>query len=62
MQCRDTAAAVGLLDRGTLEPGQRADLNIIDHQALKINRPYYVHDLPAGAPRWMQTVKHNLPT
>jgi hypothetical protein len=34
----------------------RADLNIIDHDRLKINLPFYTRDLPAGAPRWMQTV------
>ena len=34
----------------------KADVNLIDHQALKINTPYYANDLPANAPRWMQTV------
>ena len=56
MQCRDTAHAIGLLDRGTLDVGMKADLNIIDWEQLKINMPYYTNDLPAGAPRWMQTV------
>ena len=56
MQCRDTAHAIGLLDRGTLEVGMKADINIIDWDAVKINMPYYTYDLPAGAPRWMQTV------
>ena len=54
MQCRDTAHAIGLLDRGTLEVGMKADLNVIDWESLKINMPYYTDDLPAGAPRWMQ--------
>lgn len=56
LQCRDTAHAIGLFDRGTLEVGMRADLNIFDHDSMKINAPYYVNDLPAKAPRWMQTV------
>ena len=56
MQCRDTAHAIGLFDRGTLDVGMKADLNIIDWEKLKINMPYYTDDLPAGAPRWMQTV------
>ena len=35
-QCRSTAEAVGLLDRGLLAPGHRGDLNVIDFDNLQI--------------------------
>ena len=57
MQCRDTARTAGLLDRGALLPGLKADVNVIDREQLRINLPYYTNDLPAQAPRWMQTVR-----
>ena len=38
MQTRDTAEAVGLLDRGLLTPGYRADLNVIDYDAARAAR------------------------
>jgi N-acyl-D-aspartate/D-glutamate deacylase len=53
-QTRDTAAAVGLHDRGVLAPGYRADVNLIDHGALRLHRPEVVHDLPAGGRRLVQ--------
>ncbi|MEQ8990880.1 MAG: amidohydrolase family protein [Pseudomonadales bacterium] len=53
-QSRDTAAAVGLDDRGELVPGKRADLNLIDFDALRVRAPHIVHDLPAGGPRLQQ--------
>lgn len=53
-QCRDTAAWVGLKDRGVLQRGYRADLNIIDYDRLKLHTPHIVHDLPAGGRRLMQ--------
>ena len=52
--CRDTARSVGLDDRGTLEPGARADINVIDFDALEVHRPEVVHDLPAGGRRLLQ--------
>jgi N-acyl-D-aspartate/D-glutamate deacylase len=51
---RDTAAAVGLLDRGLVAPGYKADLNVIDHANLRLRAPRMVHDLPAGGRRLMQ--------
>lgn len=51
---RDTAAAVGLLDRGVLAPGYKADLNVIDYDALRLKAPRMIHDLPAGGRRLMQ--------
>nr|WP_070960953.1 amidohydrolase family protein [Hyphomonas sp. Mor2] len=53
-QCHDTAAWVGLKDRGLLKPGYRADLNVIDHDGLRLHTPHIVHDLPAGGRRLMQ--------
>jgi N-acyl-D-aspartate/D-glutamate deacylase len=53
-QTRDTAAAVGLLDRGLVQPGMKADLNVIDFARLQLRRPYIVHDLPARGRRLMQ--------
>lgn len=53
-QCRDTAEAVGLLDRGLLRPGYRADVNVIDHARLTLHRPEVLYDLPAGGRRLMQ--------
>jgi N-acyl-D-aspartate/D-glutamate deacylase len=53
-QCRATAETVGLLDRGVLAPGMRADLNVIDHDAVRARRPYLAFDLPAGGRRLLQ--------
>ncbi|HSG88717.1 MAG TPA: amidohydrolase family protein [Pseudomonadales bacterium] len=51
---QDTARAVGLLDRGLLVPGYRADVNVIDYDHLTLRAPRMVHDLPAGGRRLMQ--------
>jgi N-acyl-D-aspartate/D-glutamate deacylase len=56
-QTRETAAAVGLLDRGLVRPGMKADLNVIDFARLRLERPYIVHDLPARGRRLMQTAQ-----
>ena len=53
-QCRATAEAVGLLDRGVLAPGHKADVNVIDFDHLGVERPRVVHDLPAGGRRLLQ--------
>ena len=53
-QCRATAEAVGLLDRGMLAPGYKADLNVIDFDNLGMRRPRLVFDLPAGGKRLLQ--------
>lgn len=50
-----TARHVGLLDRGVIAPGYRADLNVIDLDTLGTPPPRIVHDLPAGGRRLMQT-------
>jgi N-acyl-D-aspartate/D-glutamate deacylase len=53
-QTHDTAAAVGLCDRGLVQPGMKADLNVIDFARLQLRRPHIVHDLPAHGRRLMQ--------
>ena len=55
LMTHDTAEIYGLLgDRGTLEIGKRADLNVLDYDALGISALEMVYDLPTGAPRLMQ--------
>ena len=53
-QTADTADLVGLHDRGRLVVGARADVNVIDHDALGVGTPEMVHDLPAGGTRLVQ--------
>jgi N-acyl-D-amino-acid deacylase len=53
----DTAQLYGLADRGVLAPGKKADLNIIDFDALDLLLPELVHDLPAGAKRLIQKAR-----
>jgi N-acyl-D-aspartate/D-glutamate deacylase len=53
-QCAATAKAVGLDDRGTLEVGKKADLNVIDFEKLTLHAPRSVDDLPAGGRRVLQ--------
>ncbi len=52
----DTAQAAGLLDRGVLAAGLKADVNVIDWDRLGCDKPYVVNDLPAGGKRLMQKV------
>ncbi|HKY67121.1 MAG TPA: amidohydrolase family protein [Acidimicrobiales bacterium] len=53
-QTQATARAVGLDDRGVLAPGMRADVNVIDAEALQARRPVMQRDLPAGGKRLVQ--------
>jgi len=53
-QTSDTARLYGLGDRGTLEPGMVADVNVIDYQRLQLGTPKVVADLPAGGRRLVQ--------
>ena len=50
----DTAELYGLGDRGTLEVGKKGDVNIIDYEALQLEPPQAVHDLPTDAMRLIQ--------
>jgi len=53
-QTLDTARAVGLNDRGLIAPGMKADLNVIDMDALAVKAPGMAYDLPAGGKRLLQ--------
>lgn len=53
-QTLDTARLYGLGDRGTIEAGMLADLNIIDYKNLQLGNPIVVADLPAGGSRLLQ--------
>jgi N-acyl-D-amino-acid deacylase len=53
-QSHDTAELFGLGDRGTIEVGKKADINIIDVDALTLQAPQMVYDLPAGGRRLVQ--------
>jgi N-acyl-D-aspartate/D-glutamate deacylase len=61
-QCRSTALAVGLADRGVLAEGYKADLNVIDFDHLRLGPPRVVADLPAGGRRLTQTAHGYLHT
>jgi N-acyl-D-amino-acid deacylase len=53
-QTRQTAELYGLLDRGMLAAGMRADVNVIDHAGLTFGAARMAWDLPGGAPRLVQ--------
>ncbi|MEZ5660769.1 MAG: amidohydrolase family protein [Burkholderiaceae bacterium] len=53
-QTQATARCYGLMDRGVIAPGYRADINIIDFDRLGVGRPWMAHDLPAGGRRLLQ--------
>ena len=52
----------GFSDRGVLAPGKRADINIIDFEALRPRRPEIVYDLPTGGRRFIQRADGYLAT
>ena len=54
LQTSRTAAAYGFTDRGVIAPGKRADLNLIDLDAMALHAPEMVFDLPAGGRRLVQ--------
>jgi N-acyl-D-aspartate/D-glutamate deacylase len=54
MQTSRTAELYGFHDRGRLEPGYLADVNVIDLDELGILPPRMVYDLPAGGRRLIQ--------
>ena len=53
-QTSDTARAVGLLDRGVIAPGMKADINVINFDRLAVAAPEMAFDLPAGGKRLLQ--------
>ena len=56
-QTRKTAELYGLTDRGLIAPGLRADLNLIDFEALSFDMPEMVYDFPANGRRLVQHAK-----
>lgn len=54
MQTSRTARLYGLHDRGLLAPGMKADINVIDFDALRILPPQMAFDLPAQGRRLIQ--------
>ena len=54
---RGNALAYGLLDRGLIAPGYKADINIIDFERLTLLPPKVLYDLPAGGRRLVQQAK-----
>lgn len=53
-QTLDTASLFGLSDRGVLAVGKKADVNVIDLDALALEVPRMAYDLPAGGRRLIQ--------
>lgn len=53
-QTADTARTYGLLDRGVIAPGYKADINLIDFERLRVLTPELAYDLPAGGRRMLQ--------
>ena len=56
LQTGRTASVYGFGDRGTIEPGKKADLNLVDLDALRLHAPEMVFDLPASGRRLIQKV------
>jgi len=57
MMSKEGADLYGLGDRGTVEVGKRADLNVIDLAAVELQLPEVIDDLPTGASRIVQRAK-----
>jgi N-acyl-D-aspartate/D-glutamate deacylase len=51
------ARIIGLKDRGTLEAGKKADINVIRLEELSERMPEIVHDFPGDAPRFIQKAR-----
>ena len=57
MMSKEAADLYGLSDRGTVEVGKRGDLNVIDLDAVELQLPEVIDDLPTGASRIVQRAK-----
>ena len=53
----EPAALFGLRDRGLLQPGMKADVNVIDFETLACELPEMRYDLPTGARRLGQRAR-----
>jgi N-acyl-D-aspartate/D-glutamate deacylase len=58
----DPASLYDLHDRGTLAVGKRADINVIDFDALSVDIPRMQFDLPEGGGRLIQRSRGYLAT
>jgi N-acyl-D-aspartate/D-glutamate deacylase len=54
---QDSANVYGLRDRGVVAPGYQADLNLIDYDALALEQPQMVYDLPSRGKRLVQKAR-----
>ncbi|MGZ8761743.1 MAG: N-acyl-D-amino-acid deacylase family protein [Acidimicrobiia bacterium] len=50
----ETASLYGLGDRGTVRPGKKGDLNVLDLDGMQLHAPEMVYDLPGDARRFTQ--------
>ena len=56
LQTSEPAQLYSLNDRGVIAAGRKADINIIDLDALRLPAPFMAYDLPAGGKRMLQKV------
>ena len=56
-QTSETAGFFGFHDRGVLAAGKKADVNVIDFDALRLHIPEVRYDLPKGGRRLVQRVE-----
>ena len=50
----NNARAIGLNDRGLIQAGYKADINVINYDQLQLDSPKIHYDLPAGGKRLIQ--------
>jgi len=56
-QSRRTAESIGLMDRGVLARGYKADINVIDYDRLHLHPPKVHYDLPMNGRRLLQQIE-----
>jgi N-acyl-D-amino-acid deacylase len=58
----ECADLYGMADRGRIQIGQKADLNVIDHDRMALGVPRTQYDLPLGGARFIQKASGYLAT